>query len=234
MQYAEVFRSVAEKHFVILTKKTPKNVEFIISTGDVDIKVVPVLMFTSQYVQSNTNPAHAAKTWLSGHKRISDRARALLDIISQTEYTMPPEATPQAAKGKKAPKAPAEAAAAAAAAKANGPDKTSKVTGEAKVPKAPKAPKLDADGNPIVKVAKKVVWDRPKFSNTAKFTKVADPNPRRPNTKSYEWFEIYKKGQTVEEALKLGAPRADISWCIHLGYLTLDKLNEKTVPADKK
>jgi hypothetical protein len=221
MQYAEVFRSVAEKHFVVATKTTTKKVEFIISAGDIDVSSLPADDFVRLYTPSNTNPAHAARTWLSGHKHISDRARALLDIISQTEYTMPPEATPAAPKGKKAPKAPAEAAAAAAAAKANGPDKTAKTskvaTGEAKAPKVKAPPKLDADGNPIVKARKPAPPAVP-YTLEQKLTAVAE-NPKRVGCAAFERYKKYAVGKTFKELLDAGMTRPDFAYDLAHGYI---------------
>jgi len=209
MKDASVFRGTVVKGFVIRTAVAKSKAEFITAMGDVDVKSLTEVEFTKQYVPCSENPAHVAKVWLSGTKKIRDRARAMLETISKTEYPM----------NQTAPATPA--------AKTSAPAPAGKVaTGEPKAPKAakvPKAPKLDADGKPIPpKERKKLEWVRPKFANTAKFSHVATPNPRKAGTKSADWFTKYKVGGTVDEAIKAGAPRADIGWCIHLGFLKVD------------
>jgi len=214
MQQAEVHRGVEDKKFVIVVDRLGGRITYVDPAAGaiIDVQTMKADAFAKKFVLSNQNPAHAATVWLNGHKKIADRARARLDIISQTEYKMTQEAQGTTPEGTEAT-APAKKT-----------KKAKVATGEAKAPKVPKEPKIDpATGLPIPpKERKKLVWERPKFANTAKFTYVADPNPRKQGTKSYDWFTKYKVGGTVAEAIAAGAPRADIGWCIHLGFLKLD------------
>lgn len=87
-----------------------------------------------------------------------------------------------------------------------------------KAAKPAKAPKAKAKASPAPKKAKAKVSDsegrgRPgKFALTAKITVLAKANPKRKGSKAEKQFNLYKSGQTVEQALKAGVPWRDIRW----------------------
>lgn len=50
----------------------------------------------------------------------------------------------------------------------------------------------------------------------------AQENPKRTNTKSYDAYESYKAGETLQAVLDLGAKKADLAHDIARNYVTLD------------
>ena len=205
MKDASVFRGTVVKGFVIRTKATGTKIEFIASQGDIEVKSLGVVAFTEQYVPCSENPAHTAKVWLSGTKKIREHARALLETISKTEYPM----------NQTAP-------ATAPAAKTTAPAPTGKVgAGEPKAPKAaktPKAPKLDKDGNPIP-VKRKERPAKVAYTVEQKVTFVTTPNPKRAGSAAFGRFAKYAVGKTFTELLAAGLTRPDFAYNLSHGLI---------------
>lgn len=47
-------------------------------------------------------------------------------------------------------------------------------------------------------------------------------NPKRPGSKSFERFAVYKDGITVAEAVKAGVLYADLSWDVGHGFIAVE------------
>jgi hypothetical protein len=207
MQQAEVHRGVEDKKFVIVVDRLGGRVSYVDPAGPtIDVCTMKADQFTKKFVLSNQNPAHAARVWILGHKKISERARAKLDIISQTEYTMTQEAQGPVANTDGTPATPVKKT-----------RKTKVATGEAK---APEAPKLDAEGNPIPVVAKK---RKPKPAAVAytldqKLTEVA-ANPKRTGCAAYDRYAKYAVGKSFTELLAEGLTRPDFAYDLAHGFI---------------
>ena len=59
-----------------------------------------------------------------------------------------------------------------------------------------------------------------KTSDPRPITKVM-ANPKKKGSKSYDRFELYKEGMTVNDALAAGVLRADIAYDSERGYITI-------------
>ena len=59
-----------------------------------------------------------------------------------------------------------------------------------------------------------------KTSDPRPITKVV-ANPKKKGSKSYDRFELYKEGMTVNDALAAGVLRADIAYDSERGYITI-------------
>lgn len=208
MKDASVFRGTVVKGFVIRTKATGTKVEFITSQGDVDVKSLGLVAFTEQYVPCSENPAHTAKVWLSGTKKIRDRARALLETISKTEYQMNQTAAAPAT-------TPAAKTPAPTGKVASGEPKAAKAP---KAPKTPKAPKLDANGQPIP-VVRKPRPPKVAYTLEQKLTYVASPNPKRADSAAHGRFAKYAVGKTFTELLAAGLTRPDFAYDLAHGLI---------------
>jgi len=208
MQQAEVHRGVEDKKFVIVVDRNGGRISYVDPAAGtiIDVQTMKADAFAKKFVLSNQNPAHAARVWILGHKKISERARAKLDIISQTEYTMTQEA-----QGPATPEA------------GTVPVTTKKsrkkvATGEAK---APAAPVIDpATGLPVPVVAKK---RKPKPATVAytleqKLTEVA-PNPKRAGCAAHARYAKYEVGKTFTELLAAGLTRPDFAYDLSHGFI---------------
>ncbi len=64
----------------------------------------------------------------------------------------------------------------------------------------------------------------------AKITVLSTGNPKRPNTKAYATFELYKNGQTVAENLAAGGFTAALIYDTAHGFIKIDGYEPKLVP----
>jgi hypothetical protein len=220
MQQAEVHRGVEDKKFVIVTDRLGGRVSYVdpMAGPTIDVCTMKSEQFAKKFVLSNQNPAHAARVWIAGHKKISDRARAKLDIISQTEYTMTQEAqAPVNTDGTAAPAAPAKKS------------RKKVATGEAK-PAEP--PKLDAEGNPIPAPVKKrkakpaVV----PYTLDQRLNYVA-PNPKRAGCAAFARYAKYAVGKSFTELIAEGLTRPDFAYDLAHGFIKADEPAPAATPA---
>lgn len=64
----------------------------------------------------------------------------------------------------------------------------------------------------------------------AKITILVTGNPKRPNTKAYSTFELYKNGQTVAENLAAGGFTAALIYDTAHSFIKIDGYEPKLVP----
>lgn len=60
------------------------------------------------------------------------------------------------------------------------------------------------------------------LSESAEITLVAESNPKRPGSKSFERFALYQNGMTQGEALDAGVLTADLIWDSKHGFITIE------------
>lgn len=60
------------------------------------------------------------------------------------------------------------------------------------------------------------------LSESAVITLVAESNPKRPGSKSFERFALYQPGMTQGEALDAGVLTADLVWDSKHGFITIE------------
>lgn len=76
-------------------------------------------------------------------------------------------------------------------------------------PKREKKEKVAGEGN-----------GRPKkLADEAKITILVDKNPQREGSAGAGYFEKYKNGQTVKEALEAGVTRSHMNWAVDHGWI---------------
>jgi hypothetical protein len=204
MKDARVYRGTQSQQFVIKVRETPRNVEFISSVKDICVASLRKEEFEASFTLSNHDPAKAAQTFLGGTKKIDEKARAMLEAISHTEYEMPNEATQAAPAATPAVKTP----------------KTPKAPKE---PKAAAAPKLDDEGKPIPAAAPKTRKVTPKPAKVAytmeqKLTFVA-ANPKKPSSAAHGRFAKYEVDKTFTELVAAGLTRPDFAYDLAHGFI---------------
>ena len=60
-----------------------------------------------------------------------------------------------------------------------------------------------------------------KFATTDIITIAVAANPKRPGTPSYDRFEAYTTGMTVQAAMDAGVKREDLNWDTAHGFITI-------------
>jgi len=98
-----------------------------------------------------------------------------------------------------------------------GKEKVPKVAKPAKAAKPPKAEKKAKAANG----SKTAPGPRGLFVSSDKIKIVAKENPFRKGSKSADWFDKYKAGMTVQDAIEAGVPRHHIRWDKTLGNITV-------------
>lgn len=86
--------------------------------------------------------------------------------------------------------------------------KTNGASPKAKAPKTPRAPKAEGAYTRLAK--------------DGKITVLAEKNPKREGTESYDRFKLYKTGMTVAAFLDKGGKSIDLSYDAKKGYIKVD------------
>ena len=88
-------------------------------------------------------------------------------------------------------------------------------------PKKGAVKKTAAKPTPAVEVVEKVPRAL-KIPNEAVITVLAEGNPKRAGSASYERFELYKDGMTVGEYIEAGGKRADVQWDVDHEHISIE------------
>ena len=59
----------------------------------------------------------------------------------------------------------------------------------------------------------------PKYPDHYVINLLKKENPKRPGTKCYEHFKLYRDGMTVADYLKVGGTRGDVNWDVAHGFI---------------
>jgi hypothetical protein len=187
-------------------------------------------------IKMGANPLGSAKAFVKAVESLDDDKQAMLPESVADYYNLIVIDEEELAKlqGKGAPEAAeVKADKIEAIAKADGKGKPPALKAvEKPKPKAPaaaasKKPQPKADGKKIDKAppkakAEKKTSERSAIEDSHLIKIVPGKEPKKPGTKVYEQFQLYKKCKTVGAYIKAGGSRKEISFDRYHGRITLE------------